>query len=187
MMEVDSWRGEGGFQGGEGVRGGGAELWISRHQTDHISPAPHTFGDGLKNPQNQQHLSPELEQRRENPETRKAPEKEPGGELGKEVTDILEGVTVGDTDDKPGRISGYTLDRFGQKNIKEGLAECSSHFLCLCFETRVFLQKMLLLEPGYNWTYIQLKISILDFVAMVFQRCHGLYGWIFTTAWGSID
>ena len=35
---------------------------------------------------------------------------------------------------------------------------------------------MLLLGPGY--TYIQLKISILDFVAMLFQKCHGLYGWI---------
>ena len=121
MMEVDSWRGEGGFQGGEGGRGGGAELWISRHQTDHISATPNTFGDSLKNPQNQQHLSPGLEQRRENPETRKEPEKEPRGELGKEgseVTDILEGVTVGDSDHKPGRISGYTLDRFGQNNLK---------------------------------------------------------------------
>ena len=158
-MEVDSWRrGEGGFQGGEGGRGGGAEIWISPHQTDHISPTPNTFGESLKNPQNQQYLSPVREQRRENPNTRKEAEKEARSELGKEgseVTDILE-VTVGDTDNKPERISGEPLDRFGQKkNIKEMLAGyCSaSHFACVCLETRVFLHNMLLLGSGYAWPH----------------------------------
>ena len=126
-MEVDSWRrGEGGFQGGEGGRGGGAEVWISPHQTDHISPTPNTFGESLKNPQNQQYLSPVLEQRRENPNTKKEAEKEARSELGKEgseVTDILEEVTVGDTDNKPGKISEETLNRFGQKHQIKTLAQ----------------------------------------------------------------
>ena len=119
MMEVDSWRGEGGLKGGEVGRGvgGGAEVWIS--PTDRISPAPNTFGDSLRNYKNQQYFSPEFEQRRENPERKKEPEnlEEPEIDLGKEEGQVTY-ITVGDTGDKPGRISGETFNRFGQNNIK---------------------------------------------------------------------
>ena len=112
MMEVDSWRGEGGFKGGEGGRvgGGGPDTWISR--TDCISPIPNTFGDSLKNSKKQQYLSPEFGQRRGNPETRI------GSELEKEGGQVTY-IAVGDSDDKQGRISGETFNRFGQH---QGLA-----------------------------------------------------------------
>ena len=150
MMEVDSWRAEGGFEGGEGGRG---QVWISRHQTDRISPTPNNFGDSLRNSKNQQYLSPELEQRRESSETRKELQniEESVNELGKEdseVTHILE-VAVGDTEDKPGRISGEPLDRFGQNNIISRLACYISFCVCECLDTRGFQQKMLLSGPGY--------------------------------------
>ena len=112
-MEVDAWRGEGVFQGErEGV-------WISRHQTDHISP-------NLKKSENQEYFSPALQQRREIRETRKdignpeEPESQPGKEVS-EVAHIFE-VTVEDIDNKPGRSSGETLEGFGQESIKSRLA-----------------------------------------------------------------
>ena len=106
MMEVDSWRGEsGGFEGGE--------VWISHHQTDPISPTPDTFG--LKNSKNQQYLSPEVEHRSESSDPQ---DFEQSGTDLRKVTDILE-VAFGDTEDKPGRISG---DRFGQNNIKSSFS-----------------------------------------------------------------
>ena len=137
MMEVDSWRGEGGFEGGEGGRRGRGEVWISHHQTDRISPTPNNFGDDLRNSKNQQYLSPELEQRRKSSRTRKGLQNfeesvSERGKEGSEVTHILE-VAVGDTDDKPGRISGEPLDRFGQNNIRSRLAmptwHGTSHFV----------------------------------------------------------
>ena len=118
-MEVDAWRGEGVFQGErEGV-------WISRHQTDHISP-------NLKNSENQEYFSPALQQRREIRETRKdignpeEPESQPGKEVS-EVAHIFE-VTVEDTDN---RSSGETLEGFGQVINNSRLAWIVSFCLCM--------------------------------------------------------
>ena len=121
-MEVDAWRGEGVFQGErEGV-------WISRHQTDHISP-------NLENSENQEYFSPALQQRREIRETRKdignleEPESQPGKEVS-EVAHIFE-VTVEDTDNTSGRSSGETLEGFGQESINSRLAWIVPFCLCM--------------------------------------------------------
>ena len=160
MMEVDSWRGEGGFEAGEGGRGGG-EVWISRHQTDRISTTPNNFGESLQNSKSQRYLSPELEQRRADPATRKKPEKV----LGKEGSEVTQAhITVGDTDEKPGRISEGT---FGQNNIESRLAWYIYLFVCKCLEKGGFHQKMLLLGPGsrIHLVNIQLKAPLLDFLS----------------------
>lgn len=116
-MEVDAWRGEGVFER-EGV-------WISRHQTDHISP-------NLENSENQEYFSPALQQRREIRETRKDignPE-EPESQSGKEVSEVAHifEVTVGDTDN---RSSGETLEGFGQVINNSRLAWIVSFCLCM--------------------------------------------------------
>ena len=175
-MEVDSWRGEGGFEGGEGGRRGRGEVWISHHQTDRISPTPNNFGDDLRNSKNQQYLSPELEQRRKSSETRRKLQnfEDSVSELGKEgseVIHILE-VAVGDTDDKPGRISGEPLDRFGQNNIRSRymvhliwfvnvLTQGGSNIKC-CFRGRDTL-------PGPPHTAL---IQPSERFAVLVQRCH---------------